>query len=282
MLHRSGGWLLQRPISGSRCRDAMGCYPLTTCDDWEGIFDDLRDLSECLVAVCLIADPFSDIGAGDLRQFFKDVCFPFKEHMVVDLSRPMNKTISKHHQRYAKKCLKNVKVCIAEEPESSLDTWTKLYGNLIRRHDIQGLTRFSAKAFSYQLKVPGCVVFKAVHKTRVVAMHIWYRYPDRAYYHLGASSDEGYALHASFGLMWKAIEYFGQKGLRWLNLGGGAGTKADTNDGLTRFKRGWASDVRSAYFCGTIMDAQQYDVLCRSHQHAIGSYFPAYRTGEFL
>lgn len=281
-LRRSGGWLLIRPIAGSGCRDAMGCYPLVTCEDWGAIVDDLRDMQTQLVAVWMVADPLADVDHDGLRHFFSDVCFPFKDHMVVDLSMPIKETISKHHQRYAQKALKDVEIRIAGNPESCLGVWTQLYGNLIRRHAIEGLHLFSEKSFSYQLKVPGCVVFQAVLNGRVIAMHIWYRYPDRAYYHLGASSEEGYRHYAAFGLMWEAIHFFKREGLQWLNIGAGAGTESNPDDGLTRFKKGWANAVRPAYFCGAVMDTAQYDALCQPHQDAVGKYFPAYRTGEFL
>jgi len=281
-LRRSGGWLLHRTIYGSLCRDAMGCYPMTTCDNWGGLLDDLRDLDTSLVAVWLVTDPFADTQYKDLRMFFKDTCFPFKEHMVVDLSHSVNKTISKHHQRYADKALKKIDVHIATTPHSCLHEWTQLYGNLINKHAIQGIARFSKKAFSKQLKVPGCVVFQALLNGNVIAMHIWYRYSDRAYYHLGASSEDGYQHYAAFGLMREAIQFFKSEGLQWLNLGAGAGTQANRNDGLTRFKKGWSNASRPVYFCGAVLDENQYQFLSQPHKNENGRYFPAYRAGEFL
>jgi len=282
LLERSGAWLLLRSISSSTYRDAMGCYPLLTCDNWGGIYDDLRDLNERIVAVWLITDPFADVEFGKLRQFFRDICYPFKEHMVVDLSQPVDATVSRHHQRYAKKSRKQVEIEIIENPESCVDIWNRLYANLIEKKAIQGLTRFSRESFIQQLKVTGCVVFQALYKQRVIAMQIWYRYQDRAYYHLGASSDEGYLQHGAFGLFWEAIRFFQRQGLRWLDLGAGAGTKPNPNDGLTRFKKGWANAARPVYFCGAVMDRKQYNMLCRTRQKESENYFPGYRAGEFL
>lgn len=280
-LERSGAWLLRRSISFSTYHDAMGCYPLLTCNDWGGIFDDLRNLSEKIVAVWLITDPFADVDYGKLRQFFRDVCYPYKEHMVIDLSQPVDATVSKHHQRYAKKSLKHADINVIEPPASCVDVWNHLYANLIQKKGITGLTQFSRESFLQQLKVPGCVVFQALHKQRVVAMQIWYRYQDRAYYHLGASSDEGYRQHGAFGLFWEAIHFFKKEGLRWLNIGAGAGTKPKPDDGLTRFKKGWSNAVRPVYFCGAIMDPEQYNRLCLAQQKENEAYFPAYRAGEF-
>jgi hypothetical protein len=282
LLEKSGGWLLLRTIPGSDYRDAMGCYPLFTCNDWDGLFDDLRNLKEQFVSVCLVTDPFADVDFDKLRRIFQDVCYPFKEHMVVDLSQPAKATISKHHQRYAKKALKHVQIKVIENPASCVDIWSSLYANLIQKKGIQGLTRFSRKSFVGQLEIPGCVVFQALFNQRVIAMHIWYRYQDRAYYHLGASSDEGYRRHGAFGLFWEAIHNFQKEGLQWLHLGGGAGTKFNPDDGLTQFKKGWANTVRPVFFCGAILDRQRYHTLCLTQKNKSNNYFPAYRAGEFI
>lgn len=234
-----------------------------------------------MVAIWLVTDPFATIEVSELRSFFSDVCYPFKEHLVVDLSLPRQATVSKHHQRYARKALKHLEICIPMKPESYVEIWTRLYGNLIKKHGIKGLTRFSEKAFTQQMKVPGCVVFQAVMKSRIIAMQIWYQYGDRAYYHLGASSEAGYRHYAAFGLFWEAIRHFQKLGLRWLNLGGGAGTKQNANDGLTRFKKGWASSSRPVYFCGVTMHPKQYNALCRTNKYGKHDFFPAYRECEF-
>lgn len=280
-LERSGGWLLQRPILGSKYRDAMGCYPLLTCDNWNGLFDDLGNLKNQMVAVWMITDPFADLSFEELSSFFTDVCFLFKHHIVVDLSQSRDAIVSKHHKRYAQKSLNHVEISMVENPEACVGDWERLYRYLIEKHEIKGLTRFSTEAFSKQLKVPGCVVFQAFHEQRVVAMQIWYRYHDRAYYHLGASSEEGYRQYAAFGLFWEAIDYFKRLDIKWLSLGAGAGVKPDSNDGLTRFKKGWSNETLPVYFCGAVMNINQYKQLCSTQSNQDKNYFPAYRAGEF-
>ncbi len=75
---------------------------------------------------------------------------------------------------------------------------------------------------------------------------------------LGAFSELGYSLRASFALFTHAIEHFAASGLRFLDLGGGAGVKGRGPDGLTQFKKGWSNGARTVYFCGRIFDRNKY------------------------
>ena len=281
-LPQSGGWLLQRSVPGSNYRDAMGCYPFFACNRWDDLFGDLRERKDQWIATWLVTDPFADVEVRKLHSYFNDVCFLFKEHSIVDLSMDRNDTVSRHHQRYARKALKCIDIRTPASPAACLEEWTELYGNLIRKHGIKGISCFSKWSFAHQLKVPGCVVFQAICKERVIAMQIWYQYNDRAYYHLGASSDEGYKRYAAFGLFWKAIGYFKKQGLQWLSLGAGAGTRSNVDNGLARFKKGWSNAVRPVYFCGIIMDPKRYAWLCQRQEKVNNPYFPAYRAGEII
>ena len=117
-----------------------------------------------------------------------------------------------------------------------------------------------------------------------VGVHLWYVQGNIAYSHLMALSDAGYALNASYGLYAEAIRIFrepGAYGVRWLNIGAGAGTATAATDGLTQFKRGWATTTRMGYFCGRVLDRARYEAISREREVANTQYFPAYRAGEF-
>lgn len=281
-LPRSRGWILKRQIPGFPDYDAMSCYPLFTCQDWSQLEDDLEALVNDLVSLSAVIDPFGDYDALCLRRCFKDVVIPFKEHFLVNLGHSMKSFVSEHHRRYAHKALKCLRVEKAENTSQLVDDWVNLYANLINKHNIRGIQAFSQNSFYRQLGVPGIVVFHADYDGTTVGMLLWYVQGDVAYYHLGAFSDLGYELHASFALFWTAIEYFADEKLRWLNLGAGAGVKSDSADGLTRFKRGWSTDTRTAYFCGRIFDEAKYSEIVRVKKISDTDYFPAYRAGEFV
>lgn len=281
-LPRSGGWLLERPIAETPYRDAMGCYPLFACSDWSKLDLDLEELSAELVSVAVVADPFGNHDPELLRKCFPTLVTPFKEHLVTDLSRLPESFVAAQHQRKARKALGRLEVQRCEDATEFVNDWIELYANLIQRHSIRGLTAFSAGSFKAQLAVPGISMFRASYSNETVGITLWYTDGEVAYYHLGAYSERGYEWEASFALFWRALEYFSHRGLKWLNLGAGAGL-ADANrvDGLTRFKRGWATGTRTAYFCGRIFDQAKYDEAVSVRNITATDYFPAYRKGEF-
>jgi hypothetical protein len=279
-LYRSGGWLLERSAPGTSYRDAMGCYPLFACDDWSTLDQDLDELGDELVSVALVADPFGDHDPELLQKCFPDRVIPFKEHLVTDLSQTPDSFIDAQHRRKARRALERLKVEDCADPLRFVDDWNNLYANLIKRHRIQGLTAFSAASFKAQLAVPGISMFRATHDGETAGMTLWYADRGVAYYHLGAYSDLGYELEASFALFRHVLDYFANHGMRWLNLGAGAGL-ANEADGLTRFKRGWATGTRPAYFCGRIFDRFKYEEAMNARHIAPSDYFPGYRKGEF-
>jgi hypothetical protein len=273
----SGGSLLVRDIPGADAADAMGPYPFFACSDWSGLAADLAGLRSSLVCVSMVTDPFGRFDEALLRHIFLDLCVPYKKHYVVDLEAEAIPQAD-NHRRNVRRGLASVVVDVAtgDDASSLLDAWCDLYGGLVERHEITGPQRFSRAIFAEQLKVSGLVAFLAKREGEVVGMTLWYEQADVAYYHLGAYSSAGYEHRASFAIFASAIEYFRPR-LRWLSLGAGAGAAAES--GLTRFKRGWATGERQTYLCGAILDADRYAHLAGA---TATTYFPAYRSGEFL
>ncbi|HEY0014582.1 MAG TPA: GNAT family N-acetyltransferase [Allosphingosinicella sp.] len=277
----SDGWILERE-AGEGAADAMGPYPIFACRDWSALHRDLDALAETgLVSLGLVADPFGDWSEDDLQRCFPDRLIRFKDHFVADLGEVRPETLSKHHRYYARKAMRDVEVDVFPgDPADFLDDWAALYGTLTERHGLTGIKAFSRDAFAAQLRIPGMVVLRAREGETVVGAHLWYVQGDVAYSHLAALSDRGYALNGSYALYWFAIEHFRER-VRWLEIGAGAGTSTDADDGLTRFKRGWASGTRPVWFCGRIFDAERYAALTAARGLADAAYFPAYRAGEF-
>ena len=282
LLPRSAGWLLERPIDETPYRDAMGCYPLFACRDWSRLEEDLSDLCNELVSVAIVADPFGDYDLQHLRRCFPALFIPYKEHLVTELVDSPDSFVSTQHLRKARRAMDRLKVELCADPLLFADDWYYLYANLIKRHAIRGLSAFSVTSLRAQLAVPGLSMFRATHNNETVGMILWYTDRGVGYYHLGAYSDLGYELEASFALFWHALDYFYRQRLRCLNLGAGAGLLANKEtDGLTRFKRGWATGTRTTYFCGRIFDQLKYEEAMKLRQTTASDYFPAYRKGEF-
>ncbi len=275
-LPRSGGWLVEREVPGTAWRDAAGPYPLLCCADWSGLADDLDEAGAGLVSVVAVADPLGGHGGeAGLRAAFPDLVRPFKEHFVADLRESPERFVSAHHRRGARRGLAAVRVEPVAEPAAALDEWVALYGVLAARHGITGVAAFPREAFRRQLGVPGISVLRAAHDGATVGMTLWYRQEDRVYYHLGAYAEAGYALRAAFALFRTALDAFADAGARWLVLG--AGVRPGADDGLARFKRGWATGTRTAYLCGRICDPARYRALAAPRGAADG-FFPAYRA----
>ena len=280
-LEGSGGWLLQRTVPQNTYRDAMGCYPLFLCRNWDKLSEDLADREEQWVSAAVVPDPFGEYDMSLLHRAFPDLVTPFKEHFIVDLAQITLGSINKHHRYYARRALRDVTVSPVEKPFDYLDDWTALYSNLVERHQITGIRAFSRNAFKLQMETPGLVMLRAEHEGITVGAHLWFRHENVATSHLAAFSAKGYELNASYALYWRAVEYFADTNARWLNIGAGAGTESNVNDGLSRFKRGWATGTRKAYFCGRILNRARYTVLSGTCQVMEGDYFPLYRSGEF-
>lgn len=278
-LPRSRGWLLARPIGASGLVDAMGCYPLFDCANWSGLAADLAVCVDKFVSVAIVTDPLGAYSEALLRESFDRVAV-FKQHFVADLTAPVNAVAPYQHRYNARQALRRVTVDAPAEPSTCLDEWCALYEQLAARRGIDGIRRFSRASFAAQFRLPGLAVLRAREGETTVSMHLWLVDGDVARSHLSASSDRGYELRSSYALHWVANEYFSGK-VRWLHLGAGAGLNMDATDGLSSFKRGWATGTRPAYFCGRICDPDRYAGLARAVGSEGTSYFPAYRLGEF-
>lgn len=276
-LKRCEGWIIERAIPDTELRDAMGCYPIFACRDWARLEDDLAELSGRLVSLSLVADPFGNFDESLLRRCF-DIVRHYKDHFVTDLEQPLDGLLPRRHRRNVAHARETIRVEVCERPMDHLDEWVALYAKLIQRHGITGIRAFSREAFEHQLAVPGLVMLRASAEEELVGMHLWYVQGDVAYGHLGATNDLGYELMASYGLYSSAVELLRER-VRWLELGAGAGL-VESDDGLSAFKRGWATGTRPAYLCGRVFQPEAYERLNDEQVDAAG-YFPAYRAGEF-
>ena len=279
-LHESGAWVLEREIPGAGARDAMGCYPLFACQDWHHLREDLEALSQDLVSVTLVMDPFAaEEHASAWRTTF-DTVRPFKTHFVTRLRGPWQTAVSAHHRYYANKAAASVRVARVATPATCATEWIELYQRLMARRALRGVHALPPSALAAHLTVPGIALFIARCGEQVVGAHLWYVNGPVAYSHLAAASAEGLRYGASYALHAAALESFSGE-IEWADLGGAAGTKDHASDGLAWFKRGWATETRTAFLCGRVFDQERYQQLASVSGIADPDYFPVYRAGEF-
>ncbi len=275
-LPHSGGWILERPIPGTPFKDAMGCYPLFACRDWNKLCADMKQVAADLVSVVFVAEPFADTPSGMEEQF--DLVKPFKTHYVADLSHSLESFVSRSHRHEARTSLKIMDVEICHKPVEYLGDWAMLYDNLIRRHNISGISAFSRRSFEIQMKTPGMIMALGRSEGKVVGATLALVRGHVAYTHLSAYSARGYKINASCGILWKLLTYLRQQGVRYFDNGGAAGLTDDHRSGLAHFKRGWSNDRRTVYLYGCVLNKKKYELLCHRNKLAGTDYFPAYRS----
>jgi hypothetical protein len=265
-----------RPIPGSAAVDAMGPYPIFCCMEWSALGDDLTELGDRLVSIVLVMDPFGRGDPAALAGAFNRGLVHYKDHHVIDLDVALDRSAYEHHRRSARKALARLQVEEVAEPSTFLETWCRLYDELICRHRITGVSRFSRQSFELQFGVPGLVAFRAVDDIGETAgMVLWYCQGEVGYYHQAAYSPRDYAENASYALFWTSAEQPRGR-VRWLSAG--AGATCDGMDGLTRFKRGWSPLVRPAYLGRHVGCSRRYAELCRGRPAT--EFFPSYRSSN--
>lgn len=278
-LPRSEGLFLMREIPGTPYMDGMGLYPLFFCSRWPALADDLAELSNSLVSFSMVTDPFGEFDLQELKANFPDVCYPYKEHYVVDLSLPMESYVSKHHKRFVRKALrKKIEVECCTNPNELMDEWVELYDCLKHKHQIHGIAAFSRSAFEKQFQVPGLIALRAKRENRTVGIETCYTQGDVCYGHLAAFNAEAYTTRASYAMKWEIIRHCQEMGYRWFCMGGGAGVQEDKSDGLHFFKSQWATGTRTVYFCGRILNRRLYAKLTKAREIGKTDFFPAYRA----
>lgn len=273
-LPRSGGWLLERPIPGAPRSDLTCCYPLLCLSNWDELPTDIESLANGPVSLVAVIDPLARVPEKLLEAAFPDVRRVFKQHMLADLGEPREAFVAKRHQRNTRHALDAMNVEPTSNPKQWASEWQRLYANLIVRHHITGLQAFSERSLELQLDVPGAVAFRATDGVATLGMLVFYVSGNRAYYHLGAHSEDGYKLGSSFALFWEAFAWLAGNGVETVDLGAGAGLVANEDDGLARFKEGWANRRAAALLCGRILDRQAYDQLAKPGSE----FFPSYRS----
>jgi len=131
LLPLSGGWVLQRNIPGSVEFDAMGCYPLFSCRDWNHLAEDLTELENEVVCLSVVPEPFDDFREDVLRKAFPDKLVVLKQRFVVDLTKTPETFVSKHHQYYARKALRVITVEVVTPIRLEFDYWNLVPGTVL-------------------------------------------------------------------------------------------------------------------------------------------------------
>jgi hypothetical protein len=254
--------------------DATGTYPMAVLAADADLSAGLKRLkAHGAVSVTLVLDDFHRPSLEALRQSFNLVT-RFKTHQLQRATLPF--AYDKHHRYEVRRASSRVRVR-AFDLAQAMPEWCALYDALVARHELQGLHRFPAEHFRALGRLPGVTSIGAWIDDRLVSAHLWVSDGRFVHSHLAASSEAGYAAGAAYAVYDASIRHFA--GAEVVNFGGGAGFADDGDDGLMRFKRGFANDSAPAYLCGAILDAPRYAELARQTGVAPDTlFFPAYRA----
>ncbi len=290
-LVESGGWMLERPVPRAGLDQASGVtdlcapYPLLSVPSPERLAEALgawSDLTGGPVTATAVVDPLLQADPAALAAAFPDHLMVFKEHFVADLERPALEIASPHHRRDARRGLRRVEVERVPAPAATSavwDAWKDLYAVLRRRHSIQGAAAFPGASFDALTATPGLEAYVARKGREVCGMQLWIRDGPHAWYHLAATNEVGYAEGAAYALMASALDELRTNGVETALLGAGAGSTSGTvQDGLTRFKGGFATRTLPAHLGGRVLNRGAYEALAASRGPvAHDDWFPRYR-----
>jgi len=260
-----------RAIPGTPHEDSASCYPLMPLAGDADLPGGLAELAAAgAVSFVGVTDPHFSPSADDLARHFP-IVRPFKTHFAID--RALGPPAWDKHHRYETRRAER-RCAVRRAPLADVcDLWCTLYGELVARHQITGPAAFGDRFFQSLSAQPHFQVFLAEIDGALVGASIWFRHADVAYYFLNASNPEGYANGAAYALMAAACDHYAE--CRWINLGGVAGSGDNPNDGLARFKRGFANATLQNHLIAAILDPALYASLSAGRPD--DGWFPAYR-----
>jgi len=273
-----GCCILVRPILG-QLEDAAGTYPITIFAhdaDISGGLSRLRALD--LVSIVLVVDDFHRPSLEHLAAEF-DFVRPFKTHF---LHKPANgpPTYDKHHRYEVRRARRSVDVAVLDL-DSNLEDWMAIYSVVSTRHQFSGVHDLPRKHHTTLARLGGVTAIGAWTEGKLAACHVWVHNAGRVHSHLAASSERGYACGAAYAVNDASLKHFA--GVELVNFGGPAGFVDQQEDGLARFKRGFANATARSYICGKILNPGQYRWL--TEEKGVGhdqTYFPAYRASQSI
>ncbi|MDP3404147.1 MAG: GNAT family N-acetyltransferase [Brevundimonas sp.] len=266
-----GGHILTRAIEDSGARDAVGPYPLTVLPPDADLVGGLERLKAAgLLSVVAVLDPLQHPPIEAIKCAF-DLARPFKTHHIHDRSLGPP-AYAKHHRYEVRRAQTRVEAREIDLADH-LPDWIGLYDLLISRHQLTGVHAFPTSHHRALAELPGVRAFGAFIDDHLVSAHLFVTHAGQATSHLAASSAEGYAAGAAYAVNDLALERLDDCEL--INFGGGAGAGDDPNDGLSRFKAGFANTRRTVWLCGAILDPDACRTLSAGRED--NGFFPAYR-----
>ena len=158
------------------------------------------------------------------------------------------------------------------DPRRAGEALAQLYPQTLARFGTPASHAFGPQTLARWCDDPTSLALGAEVDGVCIAVALFLTAGPRAEWWLIGSTDRGRA--ASAWLIDEAAKRLRERGVRWLNLGGGA----EPDDGLYRFKRRFGAEPHTQYGLRQVYDGATYDELCRAAGVTPAApRFPAYR-----
>lgn len=275
-LPHSQRWILQRAIGNTPYNDLLACYPRFPLASLPALEKDLANLTnQQWVTLTLVSDAILIADITLLPSLF-DLARPFKQHYLHSPDKPI--AFSKHHRYEIKQALQH---CTIREINFAdyLEPWCALYQRLVTRHQVTGLLNFNHHYFQQLAAMKNLITRGAFDRHhRLIGMHLWFQDNAHLYSHLAANNEAGYESGAAYAIYNSIIQEFGST--HTIDFGSAAGHANDPQNGLTRFKKGFANHSAWSYLCGKILNKEHYRLLTGTDCIKPDvPYFPPYHRG---
>lgn len=239
------------------------------------IADDLAGLAAAgAVSLTLVSDPFFGPRIERLTEAF-DIVRPLKTLFVNNPNRKLK--LGEQHRRNTNKALAVCTVSRADLAKNA-ELCASIYTDFAVARGFVASRLFPVEHFRRLALVPGAELHLVEVGTDVVGFHIWMMHSGVVYSHLTALTAEGRARRGGYALSMFALDAF--RNHDKIVFGGSAGVTDTPNDGLARFKSGFANETAESILCGKIVRPDDYRALSgeiTDDQQSGAGFFPKYR-----
>ncbi|MHA1797332.1 MAG: GNAT family N-acetyltransferase [Candidatus Helarchaeota archaeon] len=189
--------------------------------------------------------------------------------------------LSKNTRRYTRKAKNEFKdVKVTDSPsDTEIKNFMDLYHKTMDKQNASKKYYFTFKFLKDHFKFNNLLIWCENDRKEIGSSAIFLKGSTILHYHLG-STNYNFKTSPLRLVLWSAMKWAKENGLKWLHFGGGRGV----NDSLYRFKKGFSNIIRPFYVGKIIFQEKVYNRLVSLKFKAPGSldFFPIYRAGSDL
>ncbi|GAA1549045.1 Acetyltransferase (GNAT) domain-containing protein [Brevibacterium sandarakinum] len=167
-----------------------------------------------------------------------------------------------------------------------IDEFLRIYLSTMDRRSSAQWYRFDREFFAgLHAALPGkCAYVFAQHEGRLISVDLLLLGADAGYYFLGGTDEAAFSVRPNDFVKWEVMNWLHERKYRNYVLGGGV----RSDDGLERYKRGFAPDGGVAFLTGErVFATEEYERLTAARRAGVDEsgltwdeeFFPAYRQG---